>query len=118
MHLVIGPTAGLTIPKTKHPADWRGALLLKLLIGFVTVHIAFGDVGSRPYKSYYTYKARSASAPLLVPNSNTKQKAPRHLPRGFLFGAANRIRTDDLVITNDVLYRLSYSSVVLTTVIL
>ena len=25
-------------------------------------------------------------------------------------GAANRIRTDDLVITNDVLYRLSYSS--------
>ena len=26
------------------------------------------------------------------------------------FGAANGIRTHDLVITNDVLYRLSYSS--------
>ena len=39
-----------------------------------------------------------------------KKTAP---PRGecLLFGAANGIRTHDLVITNDVLYRLSYSSV-------
>ena len=38
-----------------------------------------------------------------------KQSAP---PFGgaLVYGAANRIRTDDLVITNDVLYRLSYSS--------
>lgn len=34
-------------------------------------------------------------------------------PQGMreFFGAANGIRTHDLVITNDVLYRLSYSSV-------
>ena len=29
----------------------------------------------------------------------------------MLFGAANQNRTDDLVITNDVLYRLSHSSI-------
>ena len=29
----------------------------------------------------------------------------------FLFGAAKQIRTADLVITNDVLYHLSYSSI-------
>ena len=39
-------------------------------------------------------------------------KRPTRLGEPFVYGAANRIRTDDLVITNDVLYRLSYSSVV------
>ena len=36
-------------------------------------------------------------------------KNPRRLPRAF--GADNQIRTDDLLITNEVLYRLSYISV-------
>ncbi len=36
----------------------------------------------------------------------------------FLFGAGNQNRTDDLVITNDVLYRLSHTSIVLATLIL
>ena len=31
--------------------------------------------------------------------------------RDFLFGAGNQNRTDDLVITNDVLYRLSHTSI-------
>ena len=35
-------------------------------------------------------------------------KNPRRLPR--VFGADNQIRTDDLLITNEVLYRLSYIS--------
>ena len=35
-------------------------------------------------------------------------KNPRQLPR--VFGADNQIRTDDLLITNEVLYRLSYIS--------
>ena len=35
-------------------------------------------------------------------------KNPRLLPR--VFGADNQIRTDDLLITNEVLYRLSYIS--------
>ena len=38
------------------------------------------------------------------------KKTPSLLARG-VNGAANQNRTDDLVITNDVLYRLSHSSV-------
>ena len=38
-----------------------------------------------------------------------KKKATR---LGCFFGAGNQNRTDDLVITNDVLYRLSHTSIV------
>ena len=56
-------------------------------------------------------KARSASISLLAPTISRKQKTAALLGDGFVYGADNRIRTDDLVITNDVLYRLSYISV-------
>ena len=49
-------------------------------------------------------KVRGAPNPI---SKNTG--APVGAP--VFFGAANGIRTHDLVITNDVLYRLSYSSV-------
>ena len=39
----------------------------------------------------------------------TKNQSPEGNPSG-LFGAANQIRTDDLILTKDVLYQLSYSS--------
>ena len=45
-------------------------------------------------------------------NSYNKS-ATAQMDGGTFVGAANRIRTDDLVITNDVLYRLSYSSIAL-----
>ena len=40
-----------------------------------------------------------------------KRKNRGFLPLFFLFGAGNQNRTDDLVITNDVLYRLSHTSI-------
>ena len=41
-----------------------------------------------------------------------RKETPTHLRElAFLFGAAKQIRTADLVITNDVLYHLSYSSI-------
>ena len=41
-----------------------------------------------------------------------QKETPTHLRElAFLFGAAKQIRTADLVITNDVLYHLSYSSI-------
>lgn len=45
--------------------------------------------------------------------SKSHEQKRRHAHEGHtaFFGAANGIRTHDLVITNDVLYRLSYSSV-------
>ena len=46
--------------------------------------------------------------PLLVLSSISKTK--KH-PQGVLFGAATRIRTGDLILTKDVLYQLSHSSV-------
>ena len=39
-----------------------------------------------------------------------KKKSPLLSQRGSSFGAANQIRTDDLILTKDVLYQLSYSS--------
>ena len=39
------------------------------------------------------------------------KQSPPPIGEGLVYGADNRIRTDDLVITNDVLYRLSYISV-------
>ena len=45
----------------------------------------------------------------------TQTKTAALLGDGFVYGADNRIRTDDLVITNDVLYRLSYISMLLNT---
>ena len=49
---------------------------------------------------------------LPLPSKSHEHKR-RHAHEGHtaFFGAANGIRTHDLVITNDVLYRLSYSSV-------
>ena len=38
-----------------------------------------------------------------------KNQSPEEKSSG-LFGAANQIRTDDLILTKDVLYQLSYSS--------
>ena len=41
-----------------------------------------------------------------------QNETPIHLRElAFRFGAAKQIRTADLVITNDVLYHLSYSSI-------
>ena len=41
-----------------------------------------------------------------------QKETPTHLRElAFLFGAAKQIRTADLVITNDVFYHLSYSSI-------
>ena len=49
--------------------------------------------------------------PALSYNSK-KQKYPRQSRLGyFLFGAASQIRTGDLILTKDALYRLSYSSI-------
>ena len=42
--------------------------------------------------------------------STRKEKSPRSLRiRGFLFGAGEMNRTPDLLITNELLYRLSYT---------
>ena len=45
-------------------------------------------------------------------SEKNQKETPTHLRElAFLFGAAKQIRTADLVITNDVLYHLSYSSI-------
>ena len=80
------------------------------------VHTAFLELlmgfGSR-------LRARSSAA-LTVPRTVIHYRSPPNPiskklshPQGMreFSGAANGIRTHDLVITNDVLYRLSYSSV-------
>ena len=56
---------------------------------------------------------KNRQAILLADFSFGCYKAKKRHPIGWrlFYGAANRIRTDDLVITNDVLYRLSYSSI-------
>ena len=43
--------------------------------------------------------------------SQTKKPNKTYVLRGFLTGASNRVRTDDLMITNQVLYQLSYAGV-------
>ena len=47
---------------------------------------------------------------LLVWKVLNKTKAPREKPSGLL-GAATQIRTGDLILTKDVLYQLSHSSI-------
>ena len=42
-----------------------------------------------------------------------KNKGVHRIHNAHLFGAANQIRTGDLVLTKDVLYRLSHSSIIL-----
>ena len=42
-------------------------------------------------------------------DTNTKRKDTMKIV-SFLFGAANQIRTGDLILTKDVLYHLSHSS--------
>ena len=75
------------------------------------------DRTSRPKKhKIQTYRWRLVIGP--VAKEQIHKQSPPPIGEGLVYGADNRIRTDDLVITNDVLYRLSYSSVVLTTVIL
>ena len=48
--------------------------------------------------------------PTGMPQSPIKNQSPRVLPLG-LSGAATRIRTGDLILTKDVLYQLSHSSI-------
>ena len=84
---------------------------VNITIGCVTAPVARGatEQAARE-KRVRNFIAGGLSS---VPPQNNKSinKAPRRLAGCFVYGAANRIRTDDLVITNDVLYRLSYSSV-------
>ena len=44
-------------------------------------------------------------------SSISKSKEKTTLSGGLFFGAAGRIRTADLILTKDALYRLSYSSI-------
>ena len=69
-----------------------------------------GETTRREQASALRLRNDTASASVLEPMDNAKTKTATRLGGGLCFGAANRIRTDDLVITNDVLYRLSYSS--------
>ena len=82
------------------------AFLLELLMGFGSRHELRGSVfrGSDSPPDCHSTPLPSES------HQQKKEKSP-HKVRTFLFGAANGIRTHDLVITNDVLYLLSYSSV-------
>lgn len=95
-----------TLPRTngipEQSAKFAALQIPELLMGF----------GSR-------LRARSSAA-LTVPWTVIHYRSPPNPiskklshPQGMreFFGAANGIRTHDLVITNDVLYRLSYSSV-------
>ena len=43
---------------------------------------------------------------------NNTNKNPSTFVNGFSFGAATQIRTGDLILTKDVLYQLSHSSIV------
>ena len=83
---------------------------MELLIGFVTVSVATGD-GGRCAVAIETLKFSLHLPHRSSSRGATPYKKPEAIASGFLYGAANRIRTDDLVITNDVLYRLSYSSI-------
>ena len=58
------------------------------------------------------------SLPLPSESHYLKSKNEHHKGVRLSFGAANGIRTHDLVITNDVLYRLSYSSVLYKRIVL
>ena len=54
---------------------------------------------------FSTYKKRCC----VLTDTNTKRKTRKN--RVFLFGAGNVTRTHDLLITNQLLYRLSYTSI-------
>ena len=54
------------------------------------------------------HSPRNAFSP---PNKNPRKARHEATFRGFYFGATDPIRTDDLLITSELLYRLSHSSI-------
>ena len=87
--------------KRRHAHKGHTAFL-ELLMGFGSRLRARSSAALTAHRAVIHYRS--------PPNPISKNTgAPVGAP--VFFGAANGIRTHDLVITNDVLYRLSYSSV-------
>ena len=89
------------LPLFNYKSNWQ--------IGF----LHFFSLFSLIFSPEMTIHARQEKSEGRREKSEKNQKeTPTHLRElAFLFGAAKQIRTADLVITNDVLYHLSYSSI-------
>ena len=92
---------GGLLPLFNYKSNWQ--------IGF----LHFCSLFSLIFSPEMTIHARQEKSEGRREKSEKNQKeTPTHLRElAFLFGAAKQIRTADLVITNDVLYHLSYSSI-------
>ena len=86
---------------------------MKLLIGFVDLlrRLRRRDKLKKHIANFAEILFNLSS---LLSKNKCITKSGARLDSAFVYGAANRIRTDDLVITNDVLYRLSYSSIAIS----
>ena len=87
--------------------------MINTLFGLTFLHhnTKLSQILSNPREFSTLYKEwhRQCSATPISYYKSAKEK-PAHF-RVRVFGAAKQIRTADLVITNDVLYHLSYSSI-------
>ena len=80
------------------------SLPLRLTSEFVDLRAGYADrIPLRPMGSRSRFESTDSSS------KNKKDEQPEWVSR--LFGAATRIRTGDLILTKDVLYQLSHSSI-------
>ena len=82
---------------------------MELLGGFST----HGANNSQLFAAGFAYSLRSCKTGIRFDSDDfiPKDKKDTRLGVFFIFGAAGRIRTADLILTKDALYRLSYSSI-------
>ena len=84
--------------------------LAELRFGYADRICAFGTEPDPKYRVAAQDNPIKKNAPTNVLQEPIKSQSPEGFPSG-LSGAATRIRTGDLILTKDVLYQLSHSSI-------